>query len=141
MPYGCWEWGKATNRDGYGVLVISGRFQRAHRVAFAWFTGTELPPGKMILHSCDNPPCCNPAHLRPGTVVENAADAKTRGRLNNGSKPQRPLYDLDVQSILREFNNGRPTLELCDAWGINWTILRRILKGTFKGIPLMGIGD
>jgi hypothetical protein len=39
------------------------------------------------MHTCDNPPCCNPAHLRPADDnLENIADAKAKGRVQSGRK-------------------------------------------------------
>ncbi|WP_442800462.1 HNH endonuclease signature motif containing protein [Sphingopyxis sp. 113P3] len=52
----------------------------AHRVACTIAHGSP-PEGKAsALHSCDNPPCCNPAHLRWGSHKENTADAIERDR-------------------------------------------------------------
>lgn len=39
--------------------------------------------GPFVLHTCDNPPCCNPAHLYRGTALDNARDRDTRGRWKN----------------------------------------------------------
>lgn len=77
---GCWEWVGARNADNYGLIKVRQRNFRAHRVSYALATGKtpELP----ILHSCDNPPCVRPDHLREGTQTENMQDAIDRGRLH-----------------------------------------------------------
>lgn len=76
---GCWEWLGRRNKQGYGLFKVGSQHFRAHRYAYQLAHG-EIPDGKMILHSCDNPPCCNPDHLRPGTALENANDVALRGR-------------------------------------------------------------
>jgi hypothetical protein len=62
-----------------------------------------LPPSDVeVMHSCDNPPCCNPNHLSLGTRKQNAEDmaAKKRaapqaGRANNNVR----LSVADVEEI------------------------------------------
>ena len=72
----CWEW-QGPLRDGYGNTVRFG-MNGAHRVA--WFL-THGDPGKLhVLHDCDNPRCCNPAHLHLGTHQDNMRDMVARGR-------------------------------------------------------------
>jgi hypothetical protein len=78
----CWLWTGAQDKNGYGVLVHKGVHWRAHRAAWALAFG-PLPPEVHVLHGCDNPACCRPdppAHLRPGTPADNAADRIQRGR-------------------------------------------------------------
>lgn len=89
-PDECWPWKGGYFRLEYGcfnVPVAGGGFfaTRAHRVAWTLENG-PIPPGLDILHSCDNPPCCNPAHLRPGTPAENVADMVRRGRHARGRR-------------------------------------------------------
>jgi len=40
----------------------------------------EWPKGMSMLHSCDNPACVNPEHIRPGTRQENSAEMAQRHR-------------------------------------------------------------
>lgn len=77
----CIEWPAYRNKQGYGRTRI-GRFQiMVTHVALA-LDGRLRPDHNMYaLHSCDNPPCINPHHLRWGTKKENAADAMDRGRV------------------------------------------------------------
>jgi hypothetical protein len=76
----CWEWNGGRNKDGYGIFYASKRDKwLAHRLAMAVNLG--LNPGRIcVLHKCDNPPCCNPAHLFLGTRGDNVADCWAKGR-------------------------------------------------------------
>lgn len=77
-PGGCWVWTGRLGTHGYGEFdLTSERPSRAHRVAYEIFVG-PIPEGKMLLHSCDNRKCCNPAHLRPGDAQENSSDMMER---------------------------------------------------------------
>jgi len=79
-PEVCWPWtDRWTDKDGYGILTVAGAHQRAHRVAWV-LTNGPIPPGLGILHKCDNPPCCNPRCLYPGTQADNVADMVARRR-------------------------------------------------------------
>jgi hypothetical protein len=71
----CWMWTACRDRQGYGQIDA----QRAHRVAYADRHG-PIPAGMYVLHSCDNPPCVNPAHLRLGTHEENMREMVERAR-------------------------------------------------------------
>lgn len=77
---GCLEWTGATTRPGWhGRISINGRLVMAHRVAYELWVG-PIPVGLSVLHSCDNPPCCNPAHLFLGSQRENMRDASAKRR-------------------------------------------------------------
>lgn len=82
----------ATNAKGYGQ---SGFYNQTngkpegsyltHRIAWTLghnpnATRVEVPSGLLVRHTCDNPPCCNPAHLITGTQAQNTADMMERGR-------------------------------------------------------------
>ena len=82
----CWLWRASIDRWGYGQFkpMAGASPLRAHRVAWEIFNGRDVPDGMSVLHSCDNPRCCNPDHLRPGTHGENMADKASRGRSGRG---------------------------------------------------------
>lgn len=78
----CWLWTGSTDEHGYGLVRRDDqRLERAHRVVLR-LAGFGIPAGMRALHHCDNPPCCNPAHIYVGTPKANALDREVRGRSN-----------------------------------------------------------
>jgi hypothetical protein len=88
----CWLYMGFRKWDGYGWLgrQVDGkrRYLTAHRMAWI-LTHGEPPAGAHILHQCDNPPCCNPAHLKLGTHQDNMADQRAKGRHVHGERTRR----------------------------------------------------
>lgn len=106
----CWPWQGTKNEEGYGSLRVSRRSCGAHRLAYELSVG-PIPDGMFVLHHCDNPPCCNPAHLFLGTHQDNMTDmaAKGRGRSPKGSKKaEAKLTEDRVQEARHLFQKGHP---------------------------------
>jgi hypothetical protein len=82
---GCWEFIGTRTPKGYGLFEVYGKRSYAHRHALELAKGQSPSPDSVAMHKCDNPPCCNPAHLKWGTQLKNIADAKRKGRM--GRKP------------------------------------------------------
>ena len=85
-PEACWPWTGSHNSAGYGIAMVQGPgdpspllSMKAHRLSYLLHIGPP-PASVLVLHSCDNPPCVNPAHLRLGTQQQNMQDAIARGR-------------------------------------------------------------
>lgn len=99
-PNGCWLWNGATNNHGYGQIRINSRLMYVHRVMFEICRAKAITPGKHLLHSCDNPRCCNPSHLREGDYAENQQDALKRGRRKVGLTPQQAAEVKALKGIV-----------------------------------------
>lgn len=100
---GCRAWTGRLHAKGYGVIDFGGRPVLAHRMAYLLATGVE-PGDKSVCHSCDNPPCCSPAHLWLGTHKENMLDAARKGRIGGSTfkgedHPSARLSEEDVSAI------------------------------------------
>lgn len=83
-PNACWPW-SLTPVMGYGHYKLRGERRRAHIVANHLATGV-WPVGFCICHTCDNPICCNPAHLFIGTDKVNMQDKVSKGRHPTGDR-------------------------------------------------------
>ena len=76
--YECWNYKEYLDKDGYGRFHYENGPIGAHVLAWILTRKCEVPEGKMILHMCDNPSCCNPDHLYCGNIFDNARDREKR---------------------------------------------------------------
>lgn len=117
-PDACWEWTGYRLPSGYGQMALGGVAINAHRVAFEDAAGIT-PGGLYVCHSCDNPPCCNPAHLFLGTPTENRRDCAEKRRDSRGERHHaaklterevreiRRLVDISSSALARRFGVSR----------------------------------
>lgn len=82
----CWIWKGARTWSKHGVVWFHGKQEGIHRLVYAWLIkpilkglSAEIP---VLDHICDNPPCCNPFHLRLVTNCENLARTGSVSAIN-----------------------------------------------------------
>jgi len=75
----CWNWTAGKLPTGYGLFYRKGHSKFTHRIAWEFVNGI-IPDGMLVCHHCDNPACCNPAHLFLGTDFDNMSDMIKKGR-------------------------------------------------------------
>ena len=107
-PDDCWEWtgGRSQTRrkETYGLFRIykDKGMRSTHRVAWELVYG-PIPKGLCVLHSCDNPLCCNSEHLFLGTQQDNVDDMFRKGRDYHRGVPgeQHPRAKLTNEKVLK----------------------------------------
>lgn len=124
----CWIWTGSRSRRGYGQISVRNTTMRAHRCAWE-LTNGPIPEGQLILHSCDNPPCCNPDHLSPGTHVENMRQMVERGRSMVGERhPRLKLSNDQVTEIRERFAAGATQVSLAAEFGVRQGYVSKIVR-------------
>lgn len=90
-PEACWPWTAGKIPAGYGAFHVRRKVVGAHRFALETVHG---PLGDLLAcHRCDNPGCCNPAHLFAGTYSDNVRDMDAKGRRGQMAPEKRARGD------------------------------------------------
>ena len=108
----CLEWPYCKNERGYGLAVIGGVQRSASRWMCIVAHGEPTPPKDHAAHSCANPGCVNPMHLRWATHQENMADRTEHGNKPRGERSGRThLTASDIREIRAAPPNLKPLME------------------------------
>jgi hypothetical protein len=136
----CWTWLGFKERRGYGKISKgdgSAKYHLAHRASYIINKG-EIPEGLYVLHSCDNPSCVNPNHLRVGTGSENIKEAYDKGRKQNPVLfgEENPKSKLTIEQV--KFIKSNPQLghkAIADMYGLSPNCIRGVRIGrTWKSV-------
>jgi hypothetical protein len=117
VPGRCWVWAFSLFEAGYGRFSALGCQSYAHRVSYAIANG-GLPPGVVVRHKCDNPPCWNPDHLVVGTHADNAGDAVERDRICYGDARRIKLTSELAREIFSAYSAGETIKSLCERYDV-----------------------
>jgi len=126
----CWEWRTKAGAPGkrYGWTKVDARTDAPHRLAYQIAKG-PIPAGQYVLHSCDNPKCCNPAHLEVGSQLENRRQAAERGRTH------RKLTEVDALDVLLAAARGESQRSIAIRLGVARNSVVCVLRGeTFRHV-------
>ena len=116
----CIEWDGSRTQRGYGRIGSS----YAHRMMWERTHGRALQPGEVVRHSCDNPPCVNPAHLLVGTQADNIRDSIARGRYRR----YRRYSDDVVQEWIARYEAGETSAVLAAEWDCHPNTVTAVIR-------------
>ena len=136
----CWPWLGVKNKNGYGRTTINEYQYYAHRVIFnlvnPGMITLQAPKSSdetgFIMHTCDNPSCCNPKHLKVCTHAENMADKAKKGRCpdyKGGKGPRCKLTMVQAKEARELKKNGMSTRDLAKQFGISLPSMKTLLAG------------
>lgn len=137
----CWPWKGFKNEQGYGRTWINGKGYYAHRVIFDLANPGAISltapkvgskEGSFLRHRCDNPICCNPKHLIPGTHTDNMQDKVARGRSPDFSGDKGPRCKLTMEQAAQARalrGAGQSVRELAGMFGISLPSMKTLLAG------------
>lgn len=131
-PDDCWCWqgawgGRARDRRPYFMA------NRRRTLAYRWvweLVNGPIPDGQLILHSCDNGGwpigCCQPKHMRLGSVQDNSNDMMQRERHG--------LPATAVAAIRRLLDRGDTQQVIAERYGVSRETISAIATGrVYKG--------
>ena len=136
----CWNWKGYKNDGGYGRTWINDYGYYAHRVIFdlvypntiTLSAPKDTDESGFLLHTCDNPSCCNPKHLFVGTHAENMADkvAKNRqAKFPTDKGPRCKLSMAQAREIRQLRKDGVSARELAQRYEISIPSIKTLLRG------------
>lgn len=137
-PTACWPWQRSTTSSGYGKFgwtdPETGVHQTLHAPRVAFFLTHGYWP-QFACHSCDNPLCCNPAHIFDGTPADNMHDMWRKGRARPGRVPGKrngraKFAEADILAIRTRHAQGDiSTYKLAEQYGVVPSTVRKIIVG------------
>lgn len=122
------------NINGYATVKLNGVYYFAHRLAYRLAKGRD-PGQKLVCHTCDNPPCCNPLHLFLGTTLTNMRDkiAKGRARSNPPMGIDHCNAKLTVAKVRAIRRSKRTHRALAVIYGVSHRVIGRVKTGELWG--------
>lgn len=137
----CWLWMGTLDHKGYGVMKIRfdgvPKMMKAHRIAFMLHNGLNPAPEvykeQFVLHSCDNPPCVNPDHLRLGTAQDNMIDKFKRGRGTTQKLSFQDIREIQAAKPIGRRTRYGELIGVARKYGVTSSHVLKLWKGEHWG--------
>jgi hypothetical protein len=102
-PTACWPYLGSKLPAGYGQIsakvIRGGKLTNTQDVAYFLEHGSL--PQHQGNHTCDNPPCCNPAHIFDAPQLANVRDSVKKGRARGRFSKPKPTGDFSRPVVLK----------------------------------------
>jgi len=145
QPTPCVIWQGAVDRDGYGRMKRMVKRERktvyVHRWVMEQVLGRSLNQWEVILHACDNPPCFRVDHLSIGSIADNNADMRSKGRdspppatrFEGECHPMAKLSEAQVRKIRGHYQSGLSSKTIAEMFNVSRSTIQRIVSGVRWG--------
>lgn len=136
---GCWIWHGVRSKSNYGRFCLGGddKISSINAQRVAWIYAFGVFDGSLfVCHTCDNPPCVNPAHLFLGTNEDNIHDKVRKGRARGGSlcgeRNASAKITAEIAARIRERGAaGERQRDIASSYGLRQQHVSEILRGLY----------
>lgn len=129
----CVEYRYRVKQGGYYELKMGMKTILAHRFAYHWYYTVPIDEKMCVMHTCDNPSCINPKHLKLGTWADNNKDRARKGRTVCFSFFRRKLTREDVEYIKHRYAEPYKGLlkELREQFNVDANVIYKARDGLY----------
>jgi hypothetical protein len=110
-------------------MNVGGKTVLAHRIAYELANG-PIPDGLCVMHICDRKTCVNPEHLTLGSIADNNADMRQKGRHVRGERVGGVKLTAEKVQTIRELakTGNYPQEQLAMMFGVSRSNIGMIVR-------------
>ena len=124
---GCWNnVSHAVDKDGYGKIQYHKKYYRIHRLIYELENNIELLPHEIVMHTCDNPRCFNPSHLKLGTSQDNMQDKINKNR--QAKNEQHGRHKLTDEQVIEIYKASGSQQSIADKYNVSQNLVSKIKR-------------
>jgi|SaaInlV_200m_DNA_3_1039701.scaffolds.fasta_scaffold02567_5 predicted DNA-binding protein YlxM (UPF0122 family) len=123
----CMEWTAGTNYNSYGQFTIGKIHYLTHRFSFECFNG-PVDFDLVVRHTCNNPLCLNPLHLKVGTQQENIDDMMAANRQSKNVESLTKKQVLEIKELLDQYVK---IIVIAERYNVHFQTISNIRRGKY----------